>query len=135
VTGVMLAIARVAGETAPLIFTAAGEPILADVESERAVSVADQADLRITPNEMASVCFYFQVHQPFRLRRYSVSTRTGIISTITRTPRSAGRSPTSAICRPTHVMLETIRKHEGRFRIAYSITGVALEQFQQYARR
>ena len=21
---------------------------------------------------MASVCFYFQVHQPFRLRRYSV---------------------------------------------------------------
>jgi alpha-amylase len=21
---------------------------------------------------MASVCFYFQIHQPFRLRRYSV---------------------------------------------------------------
>jgi alpha-amylase len=31
------------------------------------------------------------------------------------------------------VFLETIKMHEGRFRIAYSITGVALEQFQQYA--
>jgi alpha-amylase len=31
------------------------------------------------------------------------------------------------------MLLETIRAHEGRFRVAYSITGVALEQFQTYA--
>jgi alpha-amylase len=31
------------------------------------------------------------------------------------------------------MMLETIRQHEGRFRVAYSLTGVVIEQFQQYA--
>jgi alpha-amylase len=30
------------------------------------------------------------------------------------------------------VLLETIRAHDGRFRIAYSITGTALEQFARY---
>jgi alpha-amylase len=29
-------------------------------------------------------------------------------------------------------MLDLIRRHEGRFKIAYSITGVILEQFQEY---
>src|SRR3954451_3963993 len=31
------------------------------------------------------------------------------------------------------MMLETIRQHEGRFRIAYSVTGSALDQFEKHA--
>jgi alpha-amylase len=82
---------------------------------------------------MASVCFYFQVHQPYRLRRYSVFD----------TDRHYfDEFKNAEICRkvaercylPTNqTFLDLIRMHEGRFRIAYSISGVAIEQFQQYA--
>ena len=76
---------------------------------------------------MASVCFYFQVHQPFRLRRYSVFD----------TDRNYfDEFKNDEICRkvaercylPTNrIFLDLIRMHEGRFRIAYSISGVAIE--------
>src|SRR5687768_18097685 len=82
---------------------------------------------------MASVCFYFQVHQPFRLRRYSVFD----------TDRHYFDEPKNAeICRKVaqkcylpanEMLLDAIRRHEGRFRIAYSITGTALEQFRDAA--
>lgn len=81
---------------------------------------------------MASVCFYFQVHQPFRLRRYSV---------FDVDHRYFDDAHNAEICRKVarkcylpanHLMLELIRLHEGRFRISYSVTGVALDQFEQY---
>src|SRR5439155_16741205 len=31
------------------------------------------------------------------------------------------------------MLVETIRQHNGRFRIAFSLSGVVLEQFEQYA--
>jgi alpha-amylase len=84
-------------------------------------------------SNMASVCFYFQIHQPFRLRRYSVFD----------TDRNYFDDQKNAeICRKVahkcylpanRTLAETIRVHEGRFRISYSITGVALEQFEAYA--
>ncbi len=81
---------------------------------------------------MPSVCFYFQVHQPYRLRRYSVF--------------DTGQSyfdeyKNGEICRKiahkcylpaNRLMLELIRKLEGRFKIAYCLTGVVLEQFEKY---
>jgi alpha-amylase len=79
---------------------------------------------------MASVCFYFQVHQPFRLRRYSV---------FDSDPFYYDNKANQAICekvaakcyRPaTAKILDLVKRHEGRFRVAYSITGVALEQMQ-----
>jgi alpha-amylase len=82
---------------------------------------------------MPAVCFYFQVHQPMRLRRYSVfdtdqhyfdEHQNGEI--LRRVARKC-YLPTNAL------LLELIRGHEGRFRVAFSITGVALEQIQKYA--
>ncbi len=82
---------------------------------------------------MASVCFYFQVHQPFRLRRYSVfDTELDYFDD----SRNADicRKVADKCYRPTtKLMLDLIRRHEGRFRISYAITGVALEQFQRWA--
>lgn len=82
---------------------------------------------------MASVCFYFEVHQPFRLRRYSVFD----------TDRNYFDDHKNAeICRKVahkcylpanRLFLEIIKMHEGRFRIAYSISGVAMEQFKRFA--
>ena len=82
---------------------------------------------------MASVCFYFQVHQPYRLRHYTIfDTDTNYFD----------EHKNAQVCRkvagkcylPTNqLMLDLIRQHEGRFKIAYSITGVLLEQFKEYA--
>ena len=81
---------------------------------------------------MASVIFYFQVHQPFRLRRYSVfDSGTNYFDD----------EVNARICRkvadkcylPTNDLIaELIRVHEGRFRVSYSITGMAIEQFRRY---
>jgi alpha-amylase len=81
---------------------------------------------------MASVVFYFQVHQPFRLRKYSV---------FDADPFYFDNVANKAICekvankcyRPaTAKILDLVRRHEGRFRVSYSISGVALEQFEKW---
>jgi len=82
---------------------------------------------------MASVCFYFQVHQPFRLRRFSIFDR-GADYFDDRANRDLIRRVADKCYLPANaVMLELIRKHEGRFRVAYSLSGTALEQLGLYA--
>jgi len=82
---------------------------------------------------MASVCFYFQVHQPFRLRRYSV---------FDSDPNYFDEYKNAEICRkvasrcylPTNrLMLDLIRRYGQAFSVSYSITGVALEQLEKYS--
>ena len=82
---------------------------------------------------MASVCFYFQIHQPFRIRRYSV---------FDEDPFYFNNEENRAVCekvaekcyRPaTRTILDLVQRHEGRFRVAYSLTGTVLEQFELWA--
>ncbi len=84
---------------------------------------------------LVSVCIYFQVHQPFRLRRYGVFD-------IGKSHDYFDDHKNREICRkvatkcylPANaILLELINKTKGRFRCAFSITGVALEQFEMYA--
>src|SRR5213082_369951 len=82
---------------------------------------------------MASVCFYFQVHQPFRLRRYSVFDTDRHYFDDHKNAEILRKVAHKCYLPANRMLLETIRVHEGRFRIAYSITGVALEQIQMYA--
>jgi alpha-amylase len=82
---------------------------------------------------MASVCFYFQVHQPFRLRRYSVFA-TDPFYFDNETNERILRKVADKCYRPTTAkILDLVRRHEGRFRVAYSITGVCIEQMKQWA--
>lgn len=82
-----------------------------------------------------SLCFYFQVHQPDRLRLYRFfdigndSQYFDEFANRTILKRVAERCylPMNAI------ILELIAKHKGQFKVAYSISGVALEQFEKYA--
>jgi alpha-amylase len=81
---------------------------------------------------MASVCFYFQVHQPFRLRRYSVFA-TDPFYFDNEANEKICRKVADKCYRPTTAkMLDLVRRHEGRFRIAYSISGVCIEQMKQW---
>src|SRR5256714_2372087 len=82
---------------------------------------------------MASVCFYFQVHQPFRLRRYSVFDTDRHYFDDHKNAEILRKVAHKCYLPANRMLLETIKVHEGRFRIAYSITGTALDQFQQYA--
>src|SRR5580700_550440 len=81
---------------------------------------------------MASVCFYFQLHQPYRLRRYSVFDTDRHYFDDYKNAEICRKVAHKSYLPANKVMLETIKEHEGRFRVSYSITGVALEQFEQY---
>ena len=84
---------------------------------------------------MKSICFYFQVHQPFRLRRYRFFdigndhyyyddyNNEEIIK------RMAERCYLPA----NRLILNMIKESNGAFKVAFSISGIALEQMELYA--
>ncbi len=83
---------------------------------------------------MKAICFYFQIHQPFRLKRYRFFdigndhyyyddfANDDIVT------RIAQRSYIPA----AESLLKMIEESGGKFRCAISVTGTALEQFEQY---
>jgi alpha-amylase len=81
---------------------------------------------------MASVCFYFQVHQPNRLRRYSVFDTDAQYFDDHRNSQILLKVANKCYLPATRLIVELVRKHEGRFRVAYSITGTVLEQLKQH---
>jgi len=82
---------------------------------------------------MASVVFYFQVHQPFRLRRYTIFD-SGANYFDEHHNEEVCRKVASKCYLPTNrLILELIERHQGRFRVSYSLTGTVLEQFQHWA--
>ena len=81
------------------------------------------------------ICFYFQVHQPWRLRTYTffdIGQHIGYYDDqanvdIVRKVAHKCYLPTNQI------MLDLIKQHQGKFKIAYSLTGSVIEQFKQYS--
>ena len=87
---------------------------------------------------MPNICFYFQVHQPYRMKKYSVFSIGHNSDYFDEAKNKEVMQKVAMKCYlPTNqVMLDLINtyKHSDRqFKIAYSITGVALEQFEKYA--
>lgn len=88
---------------------------------------------------MPSICFYFQVHQPFRIKRYSVFdigsdhnyfddanlNEKGTRAVIDKVSRKC-YLPTNQI------LLDLIKQHP-EFKISYSFSGTAIEQMEIYA--
>lgn len=84
---------------------------------------------------MRTICLYFQIHQPFRFRRYRFFdigndhyyyddySNESILNKIAR----------KCYLPANELMLEMINKHKGKFKVAYSISGIAIEQFRLYA--
>ena len=81
---------------------------------------------------MASVCFYFQVHQPFRLRRYSVFDTDYSYFDDRRNAQILNKVAGKCYLPTTRLILDLVRKHDGRFRVAYSLTGCVIDQFKQH---
>ena len=85
---------------------------------------------------MLPVCLYFQVHQPYRLRRdYSFF---DIGADHRYDDEALNRDVVQRVAERCYlpaneIILNLIRKYDGRFRVAFAITGTALEQFRMYA--
>ncbi|MBI4153753.1 polysaccharide deacetylase family protein, partial [Candidatus Woesearchaeota archaeon] len=83
---------------------------------------------------MADICFYFQVHQPFRIRKYSIFDIGNSSQYFDDEKNSQIIHKVASKCYlpANRLMLDLIQKYEGKFKISYSISGIALEQFEKY---
>lgn len=81
---------------------------------------------------MTSVCLYFQVHQPPRLRRYSVFD-TGHDYFDDDANRAILRKVAHKCYIPTtRLLIELANRYPGDFRVAFSLTGSVIEQMRDY---
>jgi alpha-amylase len=83
---------------------------------------------------MKSICLIFQIHQPFRYRKYRFFDigkddyyyDDYANETIMRKIADKCYLPANKI------ILDQIRKHQGKFKVAFSLSGVVIDQFKLY---
>lgn len=82
-----------------------------------------------------AICFYFQVHQPFRLKRYRFfDLGHDHYYYDDYSNESIMRKVADKCYLPANeVILDLIQKNKGKFRVSFSITGLAINQFRLYA--
>lgn len=84
---------------------------------------------------MKNICFYFQIHQPHRLKRYRFFNIGGDHYYY---DDFANEDFMQQVAEVSYVpanrlMLDMIREYNGKFKVAFSISGVALDQMEIYA--
>lgn len=82
-----------------------------------------------------SICFYFQVHQPDRLRLFrffDIGNDFHYFDEFTN-KTILRRVAQKCYLPANNMLLELIQKYKGKFRVSFSISAVAIEQFEQYA--
>jgi alpha-amylase len=84
---------------------------------------------------MRSVCLYFQVHQPFRLRTYRFFDigADHYYYDDYQNKRIVRRIATDCYLPANEVLLGLINEYGSAFKVTFSISGTALEQFKKYA--
>jgi len=82
---------------------------------------------------MASICFYFQVHQPLRLRHYTVFDNHRRYFDDEKNAVVCQKVANKCYLPANRLLLKLIRKFGGSFKVAFSITGSLIEQLQQFA--
>jgi len=82
---------------------------------------------------MPVVCLYFQVHQPRRLRHYTFFDidRVHTYEDAAANRRLLNRAAEKCCLPANRILLDLIRSRAGAFRIAFSISGSLLEQFEK----
>ena len=82
-----------------------------------------------------ALCFYFQVHQPFRLKRYRFfDLGQDHYYYDDYANESIMRKIANKCYLPANkIILDLIEKHKGKFKVTFSITGIAINQFRLYA--
>lgn len=83
---------------------------------------------------MPSICFYFQVHQPMRLKPYDcfLIGHDHVYEDESKNKEILDRVSKKCYLPANTTMLRLIDKHKGKFKISYSISGTAIEQMERY---
>lgn len=88
---------------------------------------------------MPSICFYFQVHQPYRIKKYSVfdigsdHDYFGDDAAHDKSNGSIMRKVAAKCYLPANrVLLDLIHRHP-EFKVSFSFSGISLEQMEKYA--
>jgi alpha-amylase len=83
---------------------------------------------------MTSVCFYFQVHQPFRLKDYDFSMigEDHLYEYEEKNAKLIDRIADRCYLPTNKLILKLIKKYKGKFKVTFSISGCAIEQFALY---
>ena len=83
---------------------------------------------------MVSICFYFQVHQPYRLRKYPVFDigHSHHYFNDAKNEEIIKKVAHKCYLPTNNLILDLIHKTNGRFKVSYSMTGMVLEQFEQH---
>lgn len=84
------------------------------------------------------ICFYFQVHQPFRLKKdfsfFDIGRQIPEEYEDQEENKTIMKKVTKNCYLPMNALLkELIEGSQGKFKVAFSISGLALEQFELYA--
>jgi alpha-amylase len=82
---------------------------------------------------MPSICFYFQVHQPERLRRFSIFKQSPEYFDDAQNAEILRKVAAKCYLPCNKLLLRLIQRHRGAFKVAFSLTGVVIEQFERYA--
>jgi alpha-amylase len=82
-----------------------------------------------------AVCLYFQVHQPFRLKRYRFfDLGHDHYYYDDYSNESIMRKVADKCYLPANkIILDLIHKHKGKFKVTFSLSGLAINQFKLYA--
>jgi len=83
---------------------------------------------------MKSICFYFQVHQPFRLRRYRFFDigKDHHYYDDFQNEYIMRRVGDKCYLPMNQLLLDLIKEYGSQFKVSFSITGTALDQFEMY---
>ena len=84
---------------------------------------------------MKTICLYFQIHQPFRLRRYRFFDIGNDHYYYDDFQNGEIFKKVAEMCYipATRAMIEMIKNSDGHFKAAFSISGIALEQMEIYS--
>lgn len=84
---------------------------------------------------MVSICFYFQIHQPFRFRKYRIFDigKHDEYFDDKRNKEIFIKVAHNCYLPTNQLLLDLIEQHGKKFKIAFSISGVAIEQMEKYA--
>ena len=82
---------------------------------------------------MPAVNLYFQVHQPHRLRRYSVFESGPSYFDAAANEQILRKVAAKCYLPATRVLLDQVRRHSGDFRLAFSLTGCVIDQLRRFA--
>ncbi len=80
---------------------------------------------------MPAICLYFQVHQPHRLRRYSVFDAHTQYLDDARNSQILRSVAQKCYLPATTLLLNLLHRHDGKLRLAFSLTGCVIEQFKR----